>query len=190
MKSLVLLCAILAASYFGWRHFNQPKEVVPREKVEAVLSQAVIPSKELADICSQHPEICEEFLENRKITISGEVQKVLVKGVSSQDLSIELEGSDSRRVSLSSDVNRAARMNRSAPEGRFKFEKHGRQIIVYGQSTRRESDSMPGDENKSRKETPTAKVFIRELDTVTFDAVFKHLDKNAVVLEWKQPGHL
>jgi len=190
MKSFALLCAILAASYFGWRHFNKPEELVPREKVEAVLSQAVIPSKELADICSEHPEICEELLENRKIKVSGEVLKVLVKGVSSQDLSIELEGTGDRRVSLSSDVNRAARMNQSAPEGRFKFEKSGREIIVYERSKKRESETSPEGEQKSTNETPKARIFLRELDSVTFDAVFKHLDKNAVVLEWRQPGHL
>jgi hypothetical protein len=186
MKSLVLICAILAASYFGWRHFNKPKELEPREKVELVLNQEIIPSNELAEICSEYPQICEELLKNQKIQVSGVVQSVLVKGVSSQDLSIELAGAKGFRVSLTSDVNRAARMNQLAPEGRLRFEKNGREIIVYNQSrSRLELDGSPPSE-----ESHGPRIFLREMETATLEAVFRHLKNNAVVLEWRQPGHL
>jgi len=190
MKSLFLLCAIVAAAYFGWKHFDKPKQLEPREQVEAVLNKAVIPSTELAEICGRFPELCEQFLKNQKIQVSGVAKKILVKGVSSQDLSIELEGTSAHRISLTSDVNRAARMNQSAPEGRFKFEKSGREIIVYESATKIEAEPATEGEMSSPKQSKGARIFMRELETVTLEGVFRHMNKNAIVFEWRQPGHL
>lgn len=191
MKPLALLLALALAGFFGWKHFfEKTPEIDPREKVEAVLNQSVIPSTELAEICSAYPELCRAALHNRKIRVSGVAQKILVTGVGSHDLSIQLQGTSTRRVTLASDVNRVARMNRAAPSGQFKFEKHGREIIVYQAGTQSSSRSPRETESLEPKPPQSVRVFLRELDTVTLEAVFKHINQNAVILEWRQPNHL
>ena len=187
MKSLLVILAAVVAGYFGWKKYNESQEPTPEQKAAAFFAQSSFSAPELADMCDKFPKIAEATLRDRKIQVTGTVKRVLVKGVSSQDLAIEIEGSANRRVSLSSDVNRVARINSNAPEGRFKFEKHGRDIIVLN-ATPTPTTGNDGDQEATPQKSMRA--FMRELDQTSLEAVFKHLTKSAVVLEWRQPGHL
>jgi hypothetical protein len=188
MKPLLVILAAVLAGYFGWKKYKEFKEPTPEQKAAAFFAQSSFSAPELADMCDKFPKIAEATLRDRKIQVTGTVKRVLVKGVSSQDLAIEIEGSAKRRVSLSSDVNRVARINSNAPEGRFKFEKHGRDIIVLN-ATPTPTTGTEGDREVAAPQK-SMRAFMRELDQTSLEAVFKHLTKSAVVLEWRQPGHL
>jgi hypothetical protein len=133
----------------------------------------------------------------------------VVKGVGSHDLILDLQGSRKRKISFASDVNNYARANNSMGKSKTKFQKFGREIVVY-ESAPTAAKASPGggaiqkmfahiipaasqselepdvsNPEEEKKEGPTERVVFRELDTVTLEGIFQHITNANIFIEWR-----
>lgn len=132
----------------------------------------------------------------------------MVKGVGSHDLILDLEGSRKRKITFASDVNSYARANNSIGKSKTKFQKFGREIVVYESAPSRAKGSLgggalqkmlgyaapaaPPSETESdasnpeqEKQGPVERVVFRELDTVTLEGIFQHITNANIFIEWR-----
>lgn len=161
---------------------------------------------ELAEAADKYPQLLGKALRDRCITVTGVLQKALVKGVGSHDLILDLEGTRKRKITFTSDVKSYARANSSLNQSATKFQKIGREIVVYESApTVAKGSSSAGviqkmlrqvipaapqvadraGENQNRQQALVERVLFRELDTVTLDGIFQHITNAAVLIEWR-----
>ena len=193
MFKFLLVILLAGGGYLGWEKYEKnQREQTPLEEINSCIEKNPIDSKELLLICGKYPEQVATALKNRRITVSGVLQKALVKGVQSHDLILDLEGSNNRKVTFTSDVKRFTRMNSGSGASGFKFQKVGREIIVV-QKVKQQVGPSGNDKgagegaNAAPVYTQETKVAFRELEPITLDGVFEHLSKTAVHIEWRQP---
>jgi hypothetical protein len=128
--------------------------------------------------------------------------------VGSHDLILDLEGTRKRKITFTSDVNSYARANNQLGVSKQKFQKLGRDIVVYESAPKTAKasgggalqkmlggiqppppQSEPDSEapNHETKQTlgPTERVVFRELDTVTLEGIFQHITNAAIFIEWR-----
>ena len=133
------------------------------------------------------------------------MHKALVKGVGSHDLILDLEGSRKRKITFASDVNSYARANNSIGKSKTKFQKFGREIVVYesapsrakgslgggalqkmlGYAAPAETESDASNAKQEKKQGPVERVVFRELDTVTLEGIFQHITNANIFIEWR-----
>lgn len=127
LKNLLLLSLLAVLCFMGWRHFTKPPPpLTPEQEVAAVVSQAVIPAKDLAAMCAKHPQLVTRALRGKKVAVSGILNKGLVLGVNSNDLMLELAGSPGLKISFQSDFGKSERWGAPAS---LRFQKKGKEIL-------------------------------------------------------------
>lgn len=208
-KGLLLVVGLGIASFFTWNHFSKPKILSPEQEVENLIAKGTLSAVELAEITDRFPILVGKALRDRRITITGVLQEAVVKGVGSHDLILDLQGSRKRKITFASDVNSYARANNSIGRSKTKFQKFGREIVVYesapttakassGGGTiqkmlghiiptlpQSETESDASNPEQEKKKGPTERVVFRELDTVTLEGIFQHLTNANIFIEWR-----
>ena len=209
-KGLLLAVVVGISSFFAWKHFSKPEVLTPEQEVERFVSKGTVSAVELAEITDKFPALVGKALRDRRITVTGVLQKALVKGVGSHDLILDLEGSGKRKITFTSDVNSYSRANSQLGGSKQKFQKLGRDIVVYESASKSaktpgggalqkmlggiqpstpqpEPDSeAPNQESKQKQnQGPTERVVFRELDTVTLEGIFQHITNAAIFIEWR-----
>ncbi|MFM8830972.1 MAG: hypothetical protein ACKOHM_08205 [Spartobacteria bacterium] len=212
-RSLIFVVLLGVSGFFAWKQFFKPEALTPQQEVERFAAKGSVSAVELADIADRHPELLRKALRDRRITVSGVLQKALVKGVGSHDLILDLEGTRKRKITFTSDVNSYARANSQIGISKRKFQKIGRDIVVY-ESAPKAAKSSPGGgviqkmlgaivpsnsppeseqeaphpeskQEPNQKSAPVERVIFRELDTVTLEGIFQHITNAAVFIEWR-----
>jgi hypothetical protein len=208
-KGLLLAVVIGVSSFFAWKNFFKPETLTPEQEIERFVSKGSVSAVELAEITDKYPVLVGKALRDRRITVTGVLQKALVKGVGSHDLILDLQGSGKRKITFTSDVNSYARANNQLGVSKQKFQKLGRDIVVYesapiatkaspksgalqkvlGQivpaaSQVEQVDDAPRQEPQ-QKQGPTERVVFRELDNVTLEGIFQHISNAAIFIEWR-----
>ncbi len=205
---------VIGASAFFLREYffkpPEPEKLTPQEEVERLVSKGTVSAVELAEVTDKFPALVAKALRDRRITVTGVLQKALVKGVGSHDLILDLEGSGKRKITFTSDVNSYKQANNLYGRSKQKFQKVGRDIMVYessptatkvatgsgalqkiaGQIVPAESQAEPGADAPSQNQQqqqqgPTERVVFRELDTVTLEGIFQHISNAAIFIEWR-----
>jgi hypothetical protein len=208
-KGLLLALVVGISSFFTWKHFSKPEVLTPEQEVERFVSQRTVSAVELAEIVDKYPELVRKALRDRRITVTGVLQKAVVKGVGSHDLILDLEGTRKRKITFTSDVNSYARANNQLGVSKQKFQKLGRDIVVYESASKSakaapgsgalqkmlggivpaapqpERDSETAGQDPKQKSGPTERVVFRELDTVTLEGIFQHITNAAIFIEWR-----
>ena len=208
-KGLLLVVGLGIASFFTWKHYSKPKILSPEQEVEHLIAKGTLSAVELAEITDKFPALVGRVLRDRRITVTGVLHKALVKGVGSHDLILDLEGSRKRKITFASDVNSYARANNSIGKSKTKFQKFGREIVVYESAPIRAKGSLGGGAiqkmlgyaapAKPQSETgsdasnaeqvkaqgPVERVVFRELDTVTLEGIFQHITNANIFIEWR-----
>ena len=208
-KGLLLVVGLGIASFFTWKHYSKPKILSPEQEVENLIAKGTLSAVELAEITDKFPALVGRALRDRRITVTGVLHKALVKGVGSHDLILDLEGSRKRKITFASDVNSYARANNQLGVSKQKFQKLGRDIVVYESASKSvkapggagalqkmlggivpaapqpEGDSETAGQDPKQKSGPTERVVFRELDTVTLEGIFQHITNAAIFIEWR-----
>ena len=211
-KALLLAAVIGVSSFFAWEYFfksPEPEKLTPEQEVERLVSKVTVSAVELAEITDKFPALVGKALRDRRITVTGVLQKALVKGVGSHDLILDLEGSGKRKITFTSDVNSYKQANNLYGRSKQKFQKVGRDIMVYESvptatkvstgggaiqkiagrivSPVAQSESASNAPNQQQKQSqgPTERVVFRELDTVTLEGIFQHITNSAIFIEWR-----
>jgi hypothetical protein len=211
-KGLLLAVVVGISSFFAWEYFFKPPEpekITPEQEVERFVSKGTVSAVELAEITDKFPALVSKALRNRRITVTGVLQKALVKGVGSHDLILDLEGSGKRKITFTSDVNSYGQANNLYGRSKQKFQKVGRDIMVYEAAptaakvstgggaiqkivgrivptaTHSESASDAPSQQQKQNQGPTERVVFRELDTVTLEGIFQHITNAAIFIEWR-----
>ena len=208
-KGLLLLVVVGVSGFYAWEHFSKYQVRTPEQEIESFVSQGTVSAVELAEIVDKHPELVRKALRDRRITVTGVLQKAVVKGVGSHDLILDLEGSRKRKITFTSDVNSYARANNQLGVSKQKFQKLGRDIVVYESASQSvkapggagalqkmlggivpaapqpEGDSETAGQDPKQKSGPTERVVFRELDTVTLEGIFQHITNAAIFIEWR-----
>jgi hypothetical protein len=164
-KGLLLAVVIGVSAFFLWEYFlkpSEPEKLTPEQEVERLVSKVTVSAVELAEITDKFPALVAKALRDRRITVTGVLQKALVKGVGSHDLILDLEGSGKRKITFTSDVNSYKQANNLYGRSKQKFQKVGRAI-----------------------QKVTGRVVFRELDTVTLEGIFQHITNDAIFIEWR-----
>jgi hypothetical protein len=208
-KSLLLAVVFGVSSFFAWKHFSRPEVLTPEQEIERFVAKGTVSSPELAEIVDKFPALVGKALRDRRITVRGVLQKAIVKGVGSHDLILDLEGSRKRKITFTSDVNSYARANNLLGVSKQKFQKLGRDIVVYESApvasktspgggavqkllgriipaaAQSESSSDATSQEQNQKQVPTERVVFRELDSVTLEGIFQHIHNAAIFIEWR-----
>ena len=208
-KGLLLVVGLGIASFFTWKHYSKPKIFSPEQEVENLIAKGTLSAVELAEITDKFPALVGRALRDRRITFTGVLHKALVKGVGSHDLILDLEGSRKRKITFASDVNSYARANNSIGKSKTKFQKFGREIVVYESAPIRAKGSLGGgalqkmlgyaapaeppsetesdasNPEQEKKQGPVERVVFRELDTVTLEGIFQHITNANIFIEWR-----
>jgi hypothetical protein len=208
-KGLLLMVVVGVSGFYAWEHFSKNQVRTPEQEIASFVSQGTVSAVELAEIVDKHPELVRKALRDRRITVTGVLQKALVKGVGSHDLILDLEGSGKRKITFTSDVNSYARANNLYGRSKQKFQKVGRDIMVYesaptatkvstgGGAVQKmlggavpaapqpKPDSEATSQDPKQTSGPTERVVFRELDTVTLEGIFQHITNAAIFIEWR-----
>ena len=209
IKSLLLTLVIGVSSFFGWEHFSKSQLRTPEQEIERFVAKETVSAVEMAEIVDKYPDLIRKALRDRRITVTGVLQKAVVKGVGSHDLILDLEGTRKRKITFTSDVNSYARANSQLSVSKQKFQKLGRDIVVYESASQSvkapggagvlqkmlggivpaapqpEGDSETAGQDPKQKSGPTERVVFRELDTVTLEGIFQHITNAAIFIEWR-----
>jgi hypothetical protein len=209
IKSLLLTLVIGVSSFFGWEHFSKSQLRTPEQEIERFVAKETVSAVEMAEIVDKYPDLIRKALRDRRITVTGVLQKAVVKGVGSHDLILDLEGTPKRKITFTSDVNSYARANSQLSVSKQKFQKLGRDIVVYESAPKSakaapgsgalqkmlggivpqlpepEPDSEAATQESKQKSGPTERVVFRELDTVTLEGIFQHITNAAIFIEWR-----
>ena len=110
-KGLLLVVVVGVSGFYAWEHFSKYQARTPEQEVERFAAKGTVSAVELAEIVDKHPELVRKALRDRRITVTGVLQKAVVKVVGSHDLILDLEGSRKRKITFTSDVNSYARAN-------------------------------------------------------------------------------
>lgn len=208
-KGLYLVVGLGIASFFTWNNFSKPEILSPEQEVENLISKGSFSAVELAEMTDRFPTLVGRALRDRRITVTGVLQKAVVKGVGSHDLILDLQGSRKRKISFASDVNSYARANNSMGKSKNKFQKIGREIVVYESApttarassgggaiqkmlghiipvaSQAEFEPDASNPDQEKKQGPTERVVFRELDTVTLEGIFQHITNANIFIEWR-----
>ena len=207
-KGLLLLVVVGVSGFYAWEHFSKYQARTPEQEVERFAAKGTVSAVELAEIVDKHPELVRKALRDRRITVTGVLQKAVVKGVGSHDLILDLEGSRKRKITFTSDVNSYARANNQLGVSKQKFQKLGRDIVVYESASKSakapgggalqkmlggavpaapqpKPDSEATSQDPKQTSGPTERVVFRELDTVTLEGIFQHITNAAIFIEWR-----
>jgi hypothetical protein len=207
-KGLLLLVVVGVSGFYAWEHFSKYQVRTPEQEIESFVSQGTVSAVELAEIVDKYPELVRKALRDRRITVTGVLQKAVVKGVGSHDLILDLEGTRKRKITFTSDVNSYARANNQLGVSKQKFQKLGRDIVVYESAPKTakapgggalqkmlggiqppppqpEPDSEAPSHEAKQTLGPTERVVFRELDTVTLEGIFQHITNAAIFIEWR-----
>lgn len=207
-KGLLLAVMIGVSAFFLWEYFlkpSEPEKLTPEQEVERLVSKGTVSAVELAEVTDKFPALVAKALRDRRITVTGVLQKALVKGVGSHDLILDLEGSGKRKITFTSDVNSYKQANNLYGRSKQKFQKVGHDIMVYesaptatkvakgsgalqkiaDQIVSPATQSEPAGNLPSQKQGPTERVVFRELDTVTLEGIFQHISNAAIFIEWR-----
>ena len=130
-KGLLLVVVVGVSGFYAWEHFSKNQVRTPEQEIASFVSRGTVSAVELAEIVDKHPELVRKALRDRRITVTGVLQKALVKGVGSHDLILNLEGSGKRKITFTSDVNSFKQANNLYGRSKQKFQKVGRDIMVY-----------------------------------------------------------
>ena len=210
-KGLLLVVVVGVSGFYAWEHFSKYQVRTPEQEIESFVSQgtvSAVSAVELAEIVDKYPELVRKALRDRRITVTGVLQKAVVKGVGSHDLILDLEGTRKRKITFTSDVNSYARANNQLGVSKQKFQKLGRDIVVYESAPKTakaprggalqkmlggiqppppqpEPDSEAPSHEAKQTLGPTERVVFRELDTVTLEGIFQHISNAAIFIEWR-----
>lgn len=214
IRNLLLVAVLCVSGFFVWEHFLKPESLTPEQEIERFVAKGTTSAVELAEIVDKYPELVCKALRDRRITVTGVLHKAVVKGVGSHDLILDLEGTRKRRITFTSDVNSYARANSQIGVSKQKFQKLGREIVVYEPAPKAVKASPAGGvvqkmlggivpqatppeteaeaNNQEFKQNPTQqnpapveRVVFRELDTVTLEGIFQHITNAAIFIEWR-----
>ena len=207
-KSIFLLAVLAIVGFFAWENLKTPppKIVTPEEEVAICTGKNPIPAEELVKIAEKYPKLLTVALKDRRISVSGILKNALVKGVDSNDLTLDLQGDDKTYVSFSSDVNRP--LTKGIVE-HCKFYKQGREILVKQtisknpQGTDAPTPSpptispetlMPNILNAIKPKKPAVAksptgdtILFRELDSIKLEGIFQYITKTSIKFEWTPP---
>jgi hypothetical protein len=117
--------------FFFWKNSSKPEQKTPDEEIESVISGGKVSAVKLAELADKFPQLLAKVLRDRRVIVTGVLQKVVVKGVGSNDLILDLAGSPQRKITFTSDVNSYTRANNLLGASKQKFQKIGRDIVVY-----------------------------------------------------------
>jgi len=207
-KGLLMVVVVGVSGFYAWEHFSKYQVRTPEQEIESFVSQGTVSAVELAEIVDKYPELVRKALRDRRITVTGVLQKAVVKGVGSHDLILDLEGTRKRKITFTSDVNSYARANSQLGGSKQKFQKLGRDIVVYDSAPKTakapgggalqkmlggiqppppqpEPDSEAPSHEAKQTLGPTERVVFRELDTVTLEGIFQHITNAAIFIEWR-----
>ena len=207
-KGLLLVVVVGVSGFYAWEHFSKYQVRTPEQEIESFVSQGTVSAVELAEIVDKYPELVRKALRDRRITVTGVLQKAVVKGVGSHDLILDLEGTRKRKITFTSDVNSYARANNQLGVSKQKFQKLGRDIVVYESAPKTakapgggalqkmlggiqppppqpEPDSEAPSHEAKQTLGPTERVVFRELDNVTLEGIFQHISNAAIFIEWR-----
>ena len=203
-----MVVVVGVSGFYAWEHFSKYQVRTPEQEIESFVSQGTVSAVELAEIVDKYPELVRKALRDRRITVTGVLQKAVVKGVGSHDLILDLEGTRKRKITFTSDVNSYARANNQLGVSKQKFQKLGRDIVVYESAPKTakapgggalqkmlggiqppppqpEPDSEAPSHEAKQTLGPTERVVFRELDTVTLEGIFQHITNAAIFIEWR-----
>ncbi len=128
LKNLFLFSLLIVLGYAGWEYFKPapPPPLTPEQEVAALVSQSVIPAKDLAAMSVKHPTLVTRALQGKTISVSGVVLQAFVVGVNSDDLKLELAGVPNLKFSFRTNFGR--KQHWGAP-ARYRFQKVGKEIV-------------------------------------------------------------
>ena len=181
LKKPLLLALFAILSFLAWRHFTAtppappPIPLTPEQEVNALLSQSVIPAKELAEFCQKYPSlVTSAFKRERKMfSVSGKISKALTLGVNSDNLAIELEGLQNLKLMFHSDYKKLHKWLQNQPQWNrcrsYKFHRESQTIILEGYM----SSLLPNSINNVR--SFFSHIVCREGETITLRGEFRHI---------------
>jgi len=128
LKNLFLFALVFLVGYAGWEHFKPapPPPLTAEQEVAALVSQSVIPAKDLAAMSMKHPTLVTAALKGKTVAVSGVVLQAFVVGVNSDDLKLELAGIPNLKFSFRTDFGRKQHWGAAA---RYRFQKVGKEIV-------------------------------------------------------------
>jgi hypothetical protein len=179
MAGAIFIAALLAtAAFFIWDVSKQqpppssaptsaPPTPTPEQVILAVVSKDPVSAIELATVCDKFPEQTNKLLRDKKMTISGTIKKLWIRGSQDIDIVIDVAGSPMRVVTIYSDFSKYLRRVGSRGGQMFKFQKIGSEAVLM----RREGNFW----------TPGS-VSFRETAEVKLPCVFEKVDPASIKL--------
>ena len=161
MKSLIYLIGFAAAVFFCWNHFQPRSEPTGEQQIQAITNSGQANAIQLAKLAKTHPSLLTQALRGRRLSVTGILQKALVRGVAADEMSLDLTGTDGKKVFFASNHPRLASKGTYRPE--YKFKKIGTSIFM-GKT-----------------------LLFREGSQATLKGTFKYINASSVMLDWHPP---
>ncbi len=213
MKRLVYLVGFIAAGSFAWMHYTSPEqpEITLEQQVQAIAQSGHTTAEQLSALAEQDAALVTKILRGRYLSVSGTLQKALVRGVAADELSLDLTGTGRKKVCFSSNHPRLANKGSYTPT--HKFEKAGANIFMITQAKKevpsggRDSEGMAraimgklaslgqggggsGGRSSSGTSRPSLEknLLYREGAPATIEGTFQYINRSSVMLDWHPPG--
>jgi hypothetical protein len=206
MKSLAYLIVFAAAAYFCWQQFQPTPELTPEQQIEAIAHSGHTSSTQLSALAKSHPTLLTKALRGRRLSVSGVLQKALVRGVASDELSLDLAGVPGKKIFFASHHQRLANKGNYRPS--HKFEKVGGTIYMIVEAKKERAAGGGGGAGVAQTVTgklasltggtkPRTASSLPEIEKTplfaegaqtTLEGTFRYINAASVMLEWHPPG--
>jgi len=136
MKPFIFLIAICIIGWGWWKVFqNTPTTPTPpptpEDQLQALLGGSPVDAAKLAALCEQFPQKANTILKGRKIKVIGTIKRLLVRGIDSADLDIDLFGTSRFNVVFSTDNSRYNTEHTGYQGYGYKFVKSRNRLLKY-----------------------------------------------------------
>ena len=103
----------------------------PEEQLQAMIRGAPVDATRLAVLCEKHPSQANVILTGKKIKVTGIIKRLMVRGIQSADMDIDLVGTPKYIVTFSTDYARYNTEHTGRQSYAYKLVKSEKMLLMY-----------------------------------------------------------
>jgi len=150
----------------------------PEEQLQSIAAGTLIDSSKLASLCELYPMQAQVILKARRVKVTGRIKRIMVRGISSADFDVDLEGTERFPVNFTTNYDTYNTEHTGSDSYGYKLVKEGRSLLLYSERMTRDVGRI----------TAFNRVICTINDLVTLEGGIKNISKyGEVEINWA-PG--
>jgi hypothetical protein len=167
---------------------EQPEIITLEQQVQAIAQSGHTTAEQLSALAEKDAALVAKILRGRYLSVSGILQKALVRGVAADELSLDLTGTARKKVCFSSNHRRLAK--KEVPSGGSDSQGMAHAIMGKLASLGQGGGGGSAGRSSSGASRPSLEknLIYREGAPATIEGTFQYINRSSVMLDWHPPG--